>query len=131
MSYLVSKTAEKLEKALLKARARERSAQKKARLSRIIFWGLTVVLAGAACRDVAAFFASSSGVRLMVLWTLPAAWYIMNSRLAARAAQDLSKLKNTAFSRAYPGFCPHENPCGCREEFFDKLERHGIDLYLK
>ena len=130
MSYLVSKTAEKLEKALLKARARERSAQKKARLSSIIFWGLTVLLFGVACRDVAAFFASSLGVCLMTLWTLPAAWYIMNSRLAARAAQDLSKLKNTAFSRAYPGFCPHENPCGCRREFFDSMEKQGIDLYL-
>jgi len=130
VSYLVSKFPQKLEKALLHAQAQERSARKKAGLSSIVFWGLTVILLGIACRDVGAFFASSLGVRLMTLWTLPAAWYIMNSRLAARAAQDLSKLKNTAFSRAYPGFCPHENPCGCRREFFDSMEKQGIDLYL-
>ncbi|NLW44864.1 MAG: hypothetical protein GXY92_06735 [Syntrophomonadaceae bacterium] len=130
MSCLVSKTAEKLEKALLKAQARERSARQKARLSSIVFWGLTVLLFGVACRDVASFFASSSGVRLMALWTLPAAWYIVSSRLAGQAAQDLSKLKNTAISRGYPGLCPHENPCGCRQDFFDKMEKQGIDLYL-
>ncbi len=131
MSYLVSKTAQKLEKALLKARDRERSARQKARLGSIIFWGLTVILIGIASRDVASFLASSSGVRLMTLWTLPAAWYIMTSRLASKAARDFAKIKNTAVSRGHPGICIHEHPCGCREEFFEKLEKQGIDLYLE
>jgi len=131
VSYLVSKFPQKLEKALLHAQAQERSARKKAGLSSIVFWGLTVILLGIACRDVGAFFASSLGVRLMTLWTLPAAWYIMTSQLANQAAQKFSKLQDMAVSRAHPGFCIHEHPCGCREEFFDKLERHGIDLYLE
>lgn len=130
MSFLASRIAQELEEALIKARNKARRKQTNARLSSRVFWGMTILLSLIASRDIPAFFISSWGVRWMVIWTLPTAWYMMSSRWAKDAAADLDKIKITAVNRAYPGFCSHENLCSCRDEFFNTMEKHGINLYL-
>jgi len=100
-----------------------------ARLSSLVFWVMTVLLSGIAYRDIPAFFTSAAGVRWMMIWTLPAAWYIMSSKWEKNSAANLDKIKIMAANRAYPGFCSHEGRCSCRNEFFEAMEKHGINLY--
>ena len=123
-------TAAKLEQALLKARNKEVRLRRNAQVSSFIFWGATATLAGIAYRDISTVFTSAWGTWGLLVWTLPAAWYVLSWRWAREAAEEWQRIRKSASDRARTAFCSHEESCSCRGDFLQAMEAKGIDLYL-
>ncbi len=123
-------TAQKLEKLLIKTRSKEKIARRNAQISSLVFWSTTLILVSIAYQDIPSFFSSSAGLRMLIIWTIPAAWYIVSWRFAQKIAGEWQRTKKTIAEYVRPGFCSHESHCNCREQFLQNMENRGIDLYF-
>lgn len=126
---MLSPAADRLAGLVVKAKKRKEKIERLAFIGGAVFTGTTGLLLWIVLKDARAFFTDPSRIQFLWWWLVPAGFYIAVSRMAAAAAREWGEVQSLAARQARPGFCSHDAPCSCRQEFLGRLEAHGIDLH--
>lgn len=126
---MLTPTAEKLADNLLAAKKKHETTKNLALAGGLLFWAFTALAAIYVFQDVGSFFANANRAKILIWWSIPAAFFIFSSRRAEAAAGEWKDLKKAAIQKVNPEFCSHQSSCHCRQDFLQEMKEKGIDLY--